>query len=225
MRSKSAVNTIEVFQETPQGGPTKQFPAGFGRSRDSRTWEFYCDITAKDALSTQADAESTGSAVSAINLIRNNSFKSRSQALSPSFSKNNSRAGATSKEGKPKLIRAKSSLARLQSYADGGHVSRRDSKGGHVRAPSGDSDKENWAPGTTSSENPLRRTQPSNKHRPILQENEDMIFRDPGSASQQSGSRGKQSVGKQQSPSKEKAKGEELDCVQGLLSLSQGAWK
>ncbi|EXJ83242.1 hypothetical protein A1O1_06861 [Capronia coronata CBS 617.96] len=221
-RSQSAMTSIEDFHDAGQGTQSRPVGAGFGRSRDSRTWEFYCDSNTKDALSTQAEAETAGSAVSAINLIRTNSFKSRSQALSPSMSKTNSRLTPTSKGGKPKFARAKSSLGRLQG-CDGtaemlkGKVKRH----GHVRSDSGDSDKENWAPGTRMSENPLRRTKPSARQRPILQENEEMTFPDAGSSQKLGGGK----VDSKSSPTKEKAKGEELDCVQGLLSLSQGAWR
>ncbi|KIW22343.1 uncharacterized protein PV07_12240 [Cladophialophora immunda] len=221
VRSKSAMNGVEVFRDSVQGAGFKSIGAGFGRSRDARTWEFYCDSKTKDALSAQAEAESAGSAVSAINLIRSNSFKPRLQALSPSLSKTNARR-ATVKEGRPKLSRAQSSLGRLQGLGTSADPSSGKSKPlhGHVRSPSGDSDKENWAPGTRMSEHPLRRTQPSTCHRPVLQENEQMTFPDVNASRH----RPEEGLGSGESPTKEKAKGEELDCVQGLLSLSQGAW-
>ncbi|OAP55417.1 hypothetical protein AYL99_10390 [Fonsecaea erecta] len=221
-RSKSAMSEVEIFRDSVQGAP-KSMGVGFGRSRDARTWEFYCDSKTKDALSTQAEAESAGSAVSAINLIRSNGFKPRLQALSPSLSKTNARR-ATGKEGRPKLSRAKSSLGRLQGLNSSVDSSNDKSKPlhghGHVRSPSGDSDKENWAPGTRMSEHPLRRTQPSTSTRPVLQENEQMTFPDVSSSRK----RAEEGAGSRPSPTKVTAKGEELDCVQGLLSLSQGAW-
>lgn len=214
MRSKSAMNGVEVFRDSTQGGP-KTMGVGFGRSRDARTWEFYCDSTSKDALSTQAEAETAGSAVSAINLIRSNSFKSRSQALSPSMLKTNVRSMAL-KEGRPKLSRTQSSLGRLQGQKFPAETVKEKSKAhcGHVRSPSGDSDKENWAPGTRMSEHALRRTEPSGRHRPILQENEEMTYPDVTSSQKKRA----EASDSRQSPIKE------MDCVQGLLSLSQGAW-
>lgn len=222
-RSKSAMNAVEVFRESGQGMQSKSMGAGFGRSRDARTWEFYCDSNAKDALSTQAEAETTGSAVSAINLLRTNSLKSRAQALSPSVTKTNSRlAPPSSKDGKPKLSRAKSSLGRLQGL-DGANDAdiKKHKRSGHARSPSGDSDKENWAPGTQLSEHALRRTQPSGRQRPILRENEEVIFPDASSSRKR---RESAALDHAPSPSKEKAKGDDLDCVKSLLSLSQGAW-
>ena len=220
-RSKSAMSGVEVFQDSAHGLVGRTVAAGFGRSRDARTWEFYCDSNSKDALSTQAEAETAGSALSAINLIRSNSFKARSYALSPSLVKTNTRM-LSSKEGKPKLSRAKSSLGRLQGLdapaksVDGKSKPQQ----GYVRSLSGDSDKENWAPGTAVSEHALRRTQPSGSQRPILQENEEMTFPHAASSSRKQ----ERDVGAISRPSPSKARGEDMDCVQGLLSLSQGAW-
>ncbi|KEF58423.1 uncharacterized protein A1O9_06349 [Exophiala aquamarina CBS 119918] len=223
-RSQSATTDAEAFRQSAQG-QSKAVSAGFGRSRDSRTWEFYCDSTAKDALSIQAEAENAGSAVSAINLVRSNSFKSRTQALSPALSKSNVRTALASKNGKSKLSRTKSSMGRLQGFDSGLENQAGGSRSHHVRSPSGDSDKENWAPGTRASINPLRRTEPSINARSVLQANESVIFRDATPVNQLSHLRGKRAGSAQPSPSKEKAKGEEFDCVQGLLSLSQGAWR
>ncbi|OCT48173.1 hypothetical protein CLCR_04018 [Cladophialophora carrionii] len=220
-RSKSLLSVVDVYRDGSHGTGSRAVGTGFGRSRDARTWEFYCDSKTKDALSTQAEAETAGSAVSAINLIRSNSFKSRAQALSPSLSKTNARL-TSSKEKKPRLSRAKSSLGRLQGLkppadpVDEGDKAHQD----QGRSPSGDSDKENWAPGTRLSEHALRRTQPSGRQRPILQENEEMTFPDASSSQK----RRNEEADRRLSPTKEKAKGEEMDCVQGLLSLSQGAW-
>jgi uncharacterized protein YegP (UPF0339 family) len=219
-RSKSAINGVEIFRDNSPAPALRANGGGFGRSRDARTWEFYCD-SSKDALSTQADAESAGSAISAINLIRSNSFKSRQRPLSPSLSKINGRAPPL-RESKPKLSRAKSSLGRLQGL-DEEYVSvngKPQNRPGHSRWPSDESDKENWAPGTRDSENALRRTQPTGSLRPILQENEDMTFPDADSSQ-------KRRVGggpNRASPSSEKPKGEEIACIEGLLSLSQGIW-
>lgn len=226
-RSKSVANGLEAFR--PSGQSTIMpglFPVRFGRSRDARTWEFYCDSTAKETLSVQAEAETAGSAISAINLIRSNSHKSRAQALSPSLSKANPRApSAAPKAGKPRLSRARSSMARLQGF-DGASETRETviKQRRCDRSPSRDSDKENWAPGTRNSEHPLRRTQPTANHRPILQDNEGLIFRDPPTTARPSG-RLDDNDGKRPLYGKENAKGEDFDCIQGLLSLSQGAWR
>ena len=207
-------------QKVDQPNKPRQLNAGFGRSRDARTWEFYCDNNGRDALSSHVEAERNGSAQGAINLIRSNSHKSRGfpSPMSPIPSRGNTQLGAAkTKSSKPKMTRAQSSLARLQS--SGGDVStlkHTRKPGGHVRYPSEDSDKENWAPGTRMSENPLRRTQPTNNRRAILQSNEGAVFRD---------ARAQSNTASKLSMAKSNAGGDDLDCIQGLLSLSQGAWR
>ena len=46
--------------------------AMIGRSRDARTWEFYCDSDACNVLIEQAEREEKGSATTAIGLISKN---------------------------------------------------------------------------------------------------------------------------------------------------------
>ena len=41
-----------------------------GRSRGARTWEFYCDSDARNALTEQAEREESGSATAAFEMIR-----------------------------------------------------------------------------------------------------------------------------------------------------------
>jgi hypothetical protein len=193
--------------------------AGFGRSRDARTWEFYCDNSSKDALLTQIEAERSGSAVGEINLIRSNKTRPRGYQMSAAASRIQNMGSQSQAEfGKPKMMRAQSSLARLQSSENGKpcveQVGAKASR--HVRSGSGDSDKENWAPGTRMSDNPLRRTQPSNNRRPVLQSNEGVLYRDVKPTGKTAG---------KPLPAKGATRGDDLECIQGLLSLSQGAWR
>ncbi|KAL8969149.1 MAG: hypothetical protein Q9197_004499 [Variospora fuerteventurae] len=106
-------------------------PAGhaalFGRSRDSRTWEFYCDRGSREELTQAAELETTGSATAAIALMRSSSKESKSMRANPAVpnkrnagpNKRNSskrpKTDQTCRAAKPKLSRATSSLARLQS--------------------------------------------------------------------------------------------------------------
>ncbi|KAL8948495.1 MAG: hypothetical protein Q9222_005327 [Ikaeria aurantiellina] len=111
--------------------PTPRPQAPIGRSRDSRTWEFYCDSDARDELTKQAEREQSGSALGAIGLIRSRSNASLSSSSSIRNShgngnpnKRNAVASSKSAESpkrlkaaksKPKLARATSSVARLQN--------------------------------------------------------------------------------------------------------------
>jgi len=200
----------------------------------------------RDELTTQAENESTGSAVAAISLLRSTS----NSGLKPNANKRNvAPVKDSSKLGKKqKLGRAMSSLARLQNPGKAYQEPLGYRKDGLMRSPSGDSDKENWVPGENGV-NPCRRPLPSarsvrqSNSRTVLGDNlnvpthasfggggknrkrksanvETNIFED-----QENREQGSEEVEKfmrgEISPSK---KGD-LDCVQGLLSLSQGNWR
>jgi hypothetical protein len=207
------------------------FDRSFGRSRDARTWEFYCDSNARDALSSHAETERSGSAVGAINLIRSQSHKSKKRPLISQATKGSPRGVLGPLPGKPKLSRAKSSTARLHTFdGDCNLTAAKTDSPGLVRSPSGDSDKENWAPGTRQSVNPLRRTHPNGGRQGGLQDNEmpPAASHSGVGESVQLGPRRsmESSIDHTETVSLDKEKeGVDLDCVQGLLSLSQGAWK
>ncbi|KAG0650943.1 Homeobox YOX1 [Hyphodiscus hymeniophilus] len=116
-----------------------------GRSRDARSWQFACDAEARDELTTQAENESSGSAVAAISLLRSTS----KSALKPNSNKRNATTAkhdVGSHGKKPKIARAQSSLARLQSVEKDWRPHSSTGKVDVMCSPSGDSDKENWLP-------------------------------------------------------------------------------
>ncbi|KAL3424818.1 MBF complex negative regulatory component yox1 [Phlyctema vagabunda] len=240
-RSQSALPFGPLSRKsTPETAFTPRLPAG--RSRDTRTWEFCCDGDIRDELTTQAENESSGSALAAISLLRSAS----NSALKNNASKLN-QAGVKQTAGKRlKLGRATSSLARLQST--GLEPSSKD-KEGLMNSPSGDSDKENWSPSELGQHPRRRRPLPSgrqkqgaskrvlgdnfnvpthavnfggatNKHKRRKSEHKDAgVFEDEGD--KEAGEEVQRFMSGEISPSK---KGD-LDCVQGLLSLSQGNWR
>lgn len=263
-RSKSAVvpgNLFSPYLDVMPSQVTRRTMTG--RSRDARTWEFYCDSDARNALTEQAEQEQSGSATGAIGLIRSRS----NRALSANPNKRNAQApsheavkrmkSSVEKSGKPKLARTTSSVARLQSgnanIQKVGSVKEKDWKPSSQptpgRASSGDSDKENWEPGTQTSN--LRRARASNTssqvRRGILKDsahipshctsldallNQENIT--PRRHALKTGGSGEGSdrdaedddelaafMGSPTLPREE----EDLDCVQNLLSLSQGAWR
>ena len=239
-----------------------------GRSRDARTWEFYCDSDARNALTEQAEREESGSATAAIGLIRS---CSNSKVMNPNPNKRNAhsqKAESTKrlkadfqKTGKPKLARATSSVARLQTANVNGQTQRamnikeKKLKGASETAIwqeyEGDSDKENWEPGTQSSNSRGRRTGRSHQAARILEESlripgkasgvdammngEDTISR--GNSSRRSMTKSysgeeKENIGPEVDGEIAEFMGEtgrreveDLDCVQSLLSLSQAAWQ
>lgn len=206
-----------------------------GRSRDARTWEFCCDTDARDELTTQAENESSGSAVAAISLLRSTSTSN----LKSNGSKRNGpvpKMDSVVHGEKAKIGRASSSLARLQG-----------SDKSLLGSPSGDSDKENWLPHDSSGNSQRRNLalpQPQKqKRRRVLEESktglthtsvldghkmthgksatsEVEIFEDRTNGLEVDREVDRFMRG-EVSPSK---KGD-LDCIQGLLSLSQGTWR
>ena len=232
-----------------------------GRSRDARTWEFYCDSDARNALTEQAEREEKGSATAAISLIRSHSNKGK--VMTPNSNKRNAHTqkpefakrlkGNGQKTSKPKLARATSSVARLQTiYGNapkqkmvkaGDKDPKSSSQSAVYQEYEGDSDKENWEPGTQTT-NPRRR-RPANSQwvARILEENlrvpsqssslDNFLNREKntprrlgtkGSSSESSGSEVDEDVAAfmgERVPREE----EDLDCVQNLLSLSQAAWQ
>ncbi|KAL8653469.1 MAG: hypothetical protein Q9210_002075 [Variospora velana] len=170
-------------------------PAGhvalFGRSRDSRTWEFYCDRESREELTQAAELETTGSATAAIALMRSSSKESKSMRANPAvLNKRNAgpnkrdsskrpKTDQTFKAAKPKLSRATSSLARLQSSTNtASNLTKQKSALSRTELAAAtaddeallkkksfidiydegnESDKENWLPGTQLPATPRRR--------------------------------------------------------------------
>lgn len=235
-----------------------------GRSRDARTWEFYCDSDARNALTEQAEREESGSATAVIGLIRSQSNNGKAMTPNPNKRNAHSQKLDSTKRlkadaqgtGKPKLARATSSVARLQTANGSGQTQKamkvREKRLKGASQPAiwqeyeGDSDKENWEPGTQSS-NPRRR-KPGKSHQAarILEES----FRIPSQSSSLDAMMDRESTTSRRSdmktPSSEEKENsgpevddeiaafmggsgprevQDLDCVQNLLSLSQAAWQ
>ena len=255
-RSKSAVVTgTQSCQATGDSMPVWSRRSIPGRSRDARTWEFYCDTDARNALTVQAEQEQKGSAAGILSLIRSGSASSRHQK---DLVKRKGRGELHHQ--RPKIARTSSSVARLQSInidvqkpsdMAAEKPSKPESRRLLYREPSGDSDKENWEPGTHSSN--VRRAVPTtsqrtstNSQRLILQENNRipshstslgvLLNRESERSSQRKHKEGsewlvKDNVGIDDEVSRfiegsvVPREEVDLDCVQNLLSLSQGAWK
>ncbi|KAF7958731.1 hypothetical protein EAE96_002265 [Botrytis aclada] len=216
-----------------------------GRSRDARTWEFCAEGEPRDELTTQAENESSGSAIAAISLIRSTS----SSALKPNPSKRNTPSRPNLQGKRPKMVRASSSVARMQSGMKkaGQPINDKDPLS---RSPSGDSDKENWIP-PQSGVNPRRRPahiQKESDREPkgILQDNtsipthadfgvnrnkrrksahsEPQVYED-AEASKKNTKAPDDDVQQFMQAPVSPSKKDDVDCIQGLLSLSQGNWR
>lgn len=222
-----------------------------GRSRDSRAWEFWCDSDARNALAGKAEMERSGSAASAISLMRANSARSGG-ALQVNVNRRNvpistSSATGVEKPGKKArrpLARASTSYGRLQNKVEmkndsGGKLVRADKEGEEWEQPNTDSDKENWEPEGVI--NPRRPHVYEPKWRPtrkVLGENVHAMS-ESSSLGAMMGRASYRSVevddevtkflgsndASERGSASTNSSGEELDCVQSLLSLSQGNWR
>ena len=231
-----------------------------GRSRDARTWEFYCDSDARNALTEQAEREESGSATAAIELIRSHCNNTKVMTSNPNKRNAHSQKPNATKRFKadaqgtvkPRLARAAFSTARLQTGNSTELTQKVGEKSKGASQPAiwqdyeGDSDKENWEPGTQSS-NPRRRTPRHSHHAArILEDN----LRVPSQSSSLDAVMNRESATSRRSTTKSSSSEEkensgpevddeiaafmgesgpreveDLDCVQNLLSLSQAAWQ
>lgn len=244
-RSQSAVEPNDLSLGSRRGSIT-------GRSRDARTWEFYCDSDARNALTEHAARERSGSAVGPIGLIRSRNNKAIGQTTSKRNA-NPSQREPTKRQKpqnplaeKPKLTRTNSSVARLQSVKN---IQKQDMKGkdkfpAALYEDGSDSDKENWEPGTqTSRERRPRRIVNPQIRRRLLEESrnhpslscslgtlmnrEDVSPRHsrPNTSSSHEANTPKIDAEVAEFMcAKPTEMPEDLDCVQNLLSLSQAAW-
>lgn len=243
-RSQSAVEQNDLSLGSRRGSLT-------GRSRDARTWEFYCDSDARNALTEHAAREQSGSAVGPIGLIRSRNNKAIGQTTSKRNA-NPSQREPTKRQKpqdslaeKSKLARTISSIARLQSVKN---IQKQEMKG-KDKFPAAlydgsDSDKENWEPGTqTSRERRPRRLVNPQIRRRLLEESRNH----PSPSCSLGTLMNRENVSPRHSPpntssnheantpkfdaevaeficEKPTEMPEDLDCVQNLLSLSQAAW-
>ncbi|KAL8792928.1 MAG: hypothetical protein Q9195_004425 [Heterodermia aff. obscurata] len=224
-----------------------------GRSRDARTWEFYCDSDVQDALTQQAKREQSGSATSAIGLIRsrgNTALASNSNKRNPNVPKLDSLKRSKADEIKPqkrKLDRTTSSVARLQTTGSSKQAFQtaprkpKPSSQYDLLVDPGDSDKENWEPGTQT--RTQRRRRPANtanhasKVQSVLKESlhipsqstslDAFLDRNNDSSplTDQENAAGQKEIEEGTDLASGGGLGREtddLDCVQNLLSLRQG---
>ncbi|KAJ5236741.1 hypothetical protein N7489_006832 [Penicillium chrysogenum] len=235
-RSSSA-----VFPATPRAGVAEKDRA-FGRSRDPRNWESFCDTDARSALSTPTSGPNGSPGL----------FQSRSQRSLPRSASGrhslavhgdpNTPISQSMGEKRRKLARAVSSLGRLETGRNKANMNPSKlskplfSKSGKLdlEQDPGDSDKENWVPGTRSTN--IRRRNTSHIPRPVLRDanrNRGLGISTNSKRNRplQAGSQGKAPPELSAEVSAFMAGGsgdtqeDDLDCVQGLLSLSQGAWR
>lgn len=242
-RSSSA-----IFPSTPRAGTTEKDRV-FGRSRDPRNWESFFDTDARSALSTPASSQTAPNPNSSPSLFQSRgprsltrSASTRHSLLSAHPDLSRTPISQAMGEKRRKLSRTVSSMGRLET--DRNRVNSHSklsqstpSKPGKLEfeLDPGDSDKENWVPGTRASQ--VRRRTTSHTVRPALRDaNRNRgLGLSTGNAKRNrpfpSGTQAKvppelsSEVSAFMSSGAGDSQEDDLDCVQGLLSLSQGAWR
>ncbi|KAL4800395.1 hypothetical protein BDV19DRAFT_352912 [Aspergillus venezuelensis] len=239
-------STSAVALGTPPSSLQKE--RSFGRSRDPRIWESFFDTDARSALSTPFSSQSTP------NAMRSSGQRSLTRSLSarhpvlltpntPSSEHQGTPITQAMREKRRKLSRTVSSLGRLES---GRKVLGEKTPSNLKKSfkddelEDGDSDKENWIPGTRIAQS--RRRTVSHQQRPILKDSNGRSSGPQAKAQPSARFRMSQPFVRKQNGSKSMSglgtdvsafvggentasQEEDLDCIQGLLSLSQGAWR
>lgn len=223
-----------------------------GRSRDSRAWEFWCDKDSRNE-EEQAERNATGSAADAIGLMRANSGRrvlgSLPSKRNTSLARQSSAKRAKLDHPRPSLQRSSTSAGRLQhgveTVSKPGLQLKYSEAGASIHIPGNESDKENWSPERVllpSSQPVMGSSSGKQGRRGVLGE------------SRTAGNIAKPARTSKRPPQTPRPRGatdkvtdpdqdpelvafmrdhrksssisgeEELDCVQGLLSLSQGKW-
>ena len=241
------------FKMTPLSVQKVQ-KSSIGRSRDSRSWEFWCDKDSRTEFENTAEKDGSGSAAGAIGLLRSASGRSILGALPAKRNFQGASRQLPSKRSKlelrrPPLQRSNTSLGRLQNtlildddeaYPNKTAKLKHSESASYARSPGAESNKENRSPGwvgSTRSDSPL-----SESLTEVLPDGDAMMgkLRQRGRSSRlpgttvstkdrpQGDSRTDPEVeafmeGHRRSASASEE--DDLDCIQGLLSLSQGNWK
>jgi hypothetical protein len=240
-RSYSAAGLDTSSNQSSSQDAARKFQrtSTLGRSRDSRTWEFWCDSDARSSLISRAEQECSGSAAEAIGLIRSNSSRvlrlNTQKMNSPNPGHHRSRDG---KQARPGLQRSQTHHGFVKTRPVQASQTKKSKKADdEYEQLNTESDKENKEPSTSRSAQVAQPTFMRGKK--ALGENMHVMSHSSslGSMMAREG-RSKSSRGPKgveihvdeevASFMGESGNGtamvEDLDCVQSLLSLSQGNW-
>ncbi|KAL5334340.1 hypothetical protein BJX70DRAFT_22555 [Aspergillus crustosus] len=242
-------NSAAAALSTPRSSLERE--RSFGRSRDPRNWESFFDPDARSALSSPFSSQSTpNSALRHGPRSLTRSLSARHTSLLTPTENQGTPITQAMREKRRKLSRTVSSLGRLET---GRKVLAEKTPSSSLKISktpkddldleAGDSDKENWVPGTRVSQT-RRRTVSHQVPRPILKDANGRDSRPLNKAAAAAAGRSRLSQPSHRKTSGSKSMSglgtdisalisggnsasqeEDLDCIQGLLSLSQGAWR
>lgn len=225
-----------------------------GRSRDVHAWELCADSETRDELTAQAEHESSGSAIAAISLLRSTSgiLQPSSVKRNAPLSKL-SRHRQSKKPRLGRTTSSVARLETCWTNDERARESSNAKMNVSMLVSPSDSDKENWSPrnGTTSADG-RRHMPPSSPSRshgarrigralqgrksPALLMRAHTMPSESGSSVKTAASDFGDVEAKAESPRDDEvsrfmcgdvspSKKGDMDCVAGLLSLSQGAWR
>lgn len=250
-RSYSAAGLNERLAAAGRDERTPKMPrtSPFGRSRDSRAWEFWCDPDTRynTSLTTRAEQEGSGSAADAIGLLRANR-----KILQQNHARQNTpvKRHQSAKHMSPQYSGVKKSRGPMQRAATvNGRLQSKGSDSSETdELPQTESDKENWVPNAPKSQQRCRKPYESSavqRTRRILGENTEIMSQSNslGAMLGKSGSTPRKNSSGSSDPEQDDelrafmggdagvsarttvSSAEEAGCVEGLLKLSQGQWR
>lgn len=249
-RSYSAAGLNERLAAAAREERSPKMPrtSPFGRSRDSRAWEFWCDPDTRynTSLTTRAEQEGSGSAADAIGLLRaNRKILQQNHARQNTPIKRNQSAKYLSaqnsgvKKRRGPMQRASTVNGPLPKGSDSSETD---------ELFQTDSDKENWVPNVRKSQPRNRKLHESpavQRTRKILGENTEIMSQSNslGIMLDTAGATPKKIPRRASDPEQDDelrafmggdvgastrttvSSAEEVGCVEGLLKLSQGQWR
>lgn len=222
-----------VPSTVPTAPAANQLQKSFsGRSRDSRSWEFWCDKESRSEFENTAERDASGSAAGAIGLLRTTSGRSilgnLSSKRNAAFSTQQPNKRSKTEHKRPPLQRSNTSMGRLQGRPAEGIRKAPKLKHSESAAPlpgkGTESDKENMSPhsdvefdrfDTSVTNGEERRIRLSHVRGNRSCEADADPENDEELSAFMRGGQKRASV----------SGDDDLDCVQGLLSLSQGNWR
>lgn len=248
------VSSLDLTRVARENATTSLRRSVSGRSRDSRAWEFWCDKDSRNEQEEQTSQDASGSAADAIGLIRANSGRRVLGSLPAKRNATVTRQPSAKRtkldHPRPSLQRSSTSAGRLQHGVE--TVSKPALKlkysesGASIYIPGNESDKENWSPerNLLPSSQPGTGAKPNRQGRAVLGESRTAGNTGAGKSARTSKlppktPRPRAATDRVTDPDQDPELAafmrdhrksssisgeEELDCVQGLLSLSQGRW-
>ncbi|KAM0719647.1 hypothetical protein Q7P37_003778 [Cladosporium fusiforme] len=252
MNQGSGVSSLDLTRTKRESAVGSLRRSVSGRSRDSRAWEFWCDKDSRAEAEQKAEQDATGSAADAIGLMRANSGRRVLGSLPAKRNATVTREPTAKRtkydHSRPSLQRSSTSAGRLQHGVETLKPALKlkySESGASIHIPGNESDKENWSPERSL----MPSSQPAMGSRGGQHHRQGRAVLGESRAAGNTGRAARTDKRPPQTPRQRAATDkvtdpdqdpelvafmrdrksssisgeEELDCVQGLLSLSQAS--